>query len=340
MRRFRAFRAVGVVLGTVVLTGLGAACLPDAPYERFQLLDNTIQRDARWIYERTTFDTAPIDVAFLGPSRIGAAVDAPLLQKDLAALGVQANVVNLSTPEEGRNLNLVFAEELFASKHPKLVVIGVIEKPGRFGHPAYKYLAPAAMVANPGYVGNLSYASDLMYLPFRQMKLFAARLFPSLSGFDEMFDPSRYAGSNPPFANVLHLPDGRTIDRTTVVPAESLENAQAKRAVAEHPPILPRALADVEFGGDRHYIRAIAELAKQHGARMAFLFLPYFHGPRNIQEQALYTSFGPVIDAGFLADHAPWFSDVAHLNRDGATALTDWLAPYIKQELEGTTPAS
>ena len=340
MRRFRAFRAVGLVLGTVVGAAVCAACLPDAPYERFQLLDNTIQRDSRWIYERTNFDPAPIDVAFLGPSRVGAAVDAPLLQQDLAALGIKANVANLSTPEEGRNLNLVFAKELFASKHPKLVVIGVIEKPGRFGHPAFKYLAPAAMVANPGYFGNLSYLSDLMYLPFRQMKLFAAQLFPSLSGFDETFNPSRYAGSNPPFVSVVHLPDGRTVDRTTVVAADKLEDAQAKRSVAEHPPILPRALADVEFGGDRHYVRAIVDLAEQHGARVAFLFLPYFHGPLNIQERDLYASFGTVIDAGFLADHAPWFADVAHLNLDGATALTNWLAPQIKQQFEQAPPAS
>lgn len=340
MRRFRAARAVALILGTAVVAAVCAALLPDEPYQRFQLLDNTIQRDSRWIYERTRFDPTPIDVAFLGPSRIGAAINAPLLQTDLAGLGETANVVDLSTPEEGRNINLVFAEELFASKHPKLVVIGVIEKPGRFGHPAYKYLAPATMVADPGYVGNVNYLSDLMYLPFRQMKLFAARLCPSLFGLDERFDPTRYRGSNPPYASVLHLPDGRIVDRRTVAPAESLESAQAKRAVAEHPPILPRALADVEFGGDRHYIRAIAHLAQQHGTRVAFLFLPYFHGPRTIQEQDLYGSFGPILDAGFLADHPEWFSDVAHLNQDGAIALTNWLALQIKPLLEGSMPAS
>ena len=56
---------------------------------------------------------------------------------------------NFSLPDKGRDLNYVIARELFRTKSPKVLVIGVIEKPSRFGHPAFKYLAPSWLVADP-----------------------------------------------------------------------------------------------------------------------------------------------------------------------------------------------
>jgi hypothetical protein len=336
--KFHALRSVLAILGIASAAAVVAATLPDNAYQRFQLLDGTIQQDARWIYERTHFDPTPIDIAFLGPSRVGAGINAPLVQADLAALGNVEHVVNFSTPEEGRNVNLVFAQELFSTKHPKLIVIGVIEKPGRFGHPAYKYLAPAKLLANPGYVGNLSYFADLMYLPFRQLKLFGAKLFPSLSGLNDQFNPKSYEGADRPFLSILHLPDGRIIDRTKVVSAESLEHDVQARALAVHPPILPASLADVEFGEDRHYVREIVKLARASGTKVAFVSIPYFHGPQSIQEEGFYREFGPVINAGFLSEHSEWFSDLAHLNTAGATVLSNWLAPQINELMRDNAP--
>lgn len=338
MRRFPAFRAVGIILLTTVLAAVAAGFLPDRPYQRFEQLDGTEQSAARWIYERVHDDPTPIDIAFFGSSRVAASVDAPMLQAGLANLGVSAHVVNFATPEEGRNLNFVYASELFSAKRPKLIVLGVIEKPGRFGHPAYKYVAPASMLVDPAYVGNLTYLRDLMYLPFRQMRLFAARLLPGLSGLRDQFDPAQYAGSNPSFTSILHLPNGKVLDRTRVVPEAVLEDAHNLRAVADHPPILPQSLADVEFGGDRQYVRSIVHLAEAHGARVAFLFLPYYKGPDVPQEQALYASLGPVWNASFLATHPEWYSDLVHANRNGTTALTEWITPKIKALLDA--PAS
>ena len=79
------------------------------PYQRWQLLDGTIHANARWIYERIHFDPTPIDVVLLGPSRMGAGVNAPRLAKALDARGLPANVVNFSLPEAGRNMNWAVA---------------------------------------------------------------------------------------------------------------------------------------------------------------------------------------------------------------------------------------
>lgn len=252
---------------------------------------------------------------------------APQLEAALRANGIPAHVVNFSLPENGRDLNYVIARELFRTKSPKVLVIGVIEKPSRFGHPAFKYLAPSWLVADPSYFINLNYLSNLIYLPYRQMKLFLADLWPSLTGLTKTFDPATYLGSN------IDMRPAALVNRINPAPRDELISDVNKLEKGIHPPILPASLRDVEFGDERHFIREIAELAREKGTRVVFLSLPYYTGPDDIQEEPFYRQFGDVINASFLASHAELYADHAHLTPHGARVLTDWLVPYISQEL-------
>ena len=160
MRPLHAFRKTLAILGIGLATAVGLSLLPENSYQRWQLLEGTIHARTRWIYERIHFDPEPVDVVFIGPSRVEAGVDAPRISQALGARGLPANVVNFSLPEGGRNINLAIFAELLKTKQPKLLVIGVIEKPSRFGHPAYKYMAPREMLAKPGDLATNS-------MPFR-----------------------------------------------------------------------------------------------------------------------------------------------------------------------------
>ncbi len=220
-------------------------------------------------------------------------------------------------------------QELLATKHPRLVVIGVLEKPSRFGHPAYKYVAPAGDLADPAYLGNLNYLTNLIYLPYRAMRLALARLVPQAFDLPRGFDPARYLGSNDDTTVTFRAGDGTLVEREAVVSRAALLAGKARYERGVRPPLLGPALADVEFGDERTYIRRMAALARGHGVRLAFLFLPYYDGPTDLQERALYERFGPVLDAGFVRSHAAWYSDVAHLNHAGALVVTDWLAPQL-----------
>lgn len=325
MKRVDWLRGAAIFLLVAVLLGVGAACLPDNEYQRYETLENTIQKRMRWIYERTHYDPAPIDIAVLGPSRTGAAVNGPRFEADLKAAGRRERPVNFSLAENGRDLHWVLEQQLLAAKSPKLLVIGVIEKPGRYGHPAYKYIAPARAVVDPGYAANLSYPANLVYLPYRQLRLAWARLFPQASGLPARFDPARYAGSNPDFTVSFRAADDIAPPQPT---PEQLEAGRVRYERGVQPPLFPR-FADQEFGNERVYVRRMAEAARARGISVVFLFLPYFGGPNTIQERALYERYGPILDASFLATHPEWYSDVAHLNPLGAEALTDWLAPRL-----------
>ena len=328
------------VLGLALALAVGACLLPENAYQRWQLLDGTIHANARWIYERSEFDPTPIDVVFVGPSRTGAGVNAPRLSAALAARGLPSNVVNFSFPEAGRNINYAVVEQLLRHKTPKLLVLGVTEKPSRFGHSAFKFIAPRALIAAPGYGSDLNYLSDLVYLPYRQMRLFLEDIAPDLFGADKTFDPARYRGPSVDTTGSLTLPGGIHKEGDLPGSAHELARGVHKLEAGEHPPLLPARYADIEFGDERHYIRRIADLARAKGVKVVFLFLPYYTGPSELQEFDFYRSFGPVWNAGYVSPHAEWFADYGHLTRTGAENVTDWLTPLVAAQLTASTPAA
>ncbi len=197
MRRLHPLCTVLTVLGIALGSAVVACLLPERPYERWQLLDGTMHERVRWIYERVHFDPRPIDVVVVGPSRIARAIDPLQLQDMLSTPGHPVNVVNFALAQGGRDVNDVIVEETLSKKTPKLIVIGVIEKPSRYGHPAYKYVSPRSLLADPGYLGNLDYAENVLYLPFRQMRLAISYVAPQLMGLTDHFDPTRYVPDPP-----------------------------------------------------------------------------------------------------------------------------------------------
>lgn len=321
---------LAIALGFAVIASL----LPENAYQRWQLLDGTIHARARWIYERLHDDPTPIDVAFVGPSRVEAGVSAPRLAAKLAERGLPANVVNFSLPETGRNINALVVDEMLSTKRPRLLVIGVIEKPSRFGHSAFKYIAPRKMLVDPGYFGNINYLSDLIYVPFRSMKLFAADLFPKAMGLDKEFNPNTYRGSVVETTGDVRLPDGQIKNGSQPASLAELHRGVTKLERGTNPPILGPKFADVEFGDERYFIRHIAAAAQRHGVKVVFLALPYYTGPSTLQEADLYSRYGKIWNAGFLSTHPELYSDYAHVDTRGAEVLTDWLVEPVAAELE------
>ena len=323
-----------IILAVAFACAVITVLLPTNAYQRWQLLDTSIHKNARWFYERVHFDPTPIDVMFVGPSRVGAGINAVRLGDELAARGLPANVVNFALPESGRNLNAVIVREAFEKKRPKLIVIGISEQPGRFGHSAFKYIAPSSAIIDPGYFGDLNYFSDLIYLPYRQLQLFIANLAPGIMGLTKQFDRSTYAGSAVPTTRMLVLPDGSFVDGDKIGEPAEVERGVHKLVSGTKPRLMPERLAELEFGDERHYIRDIAAMAREHGAQVAFVVLPYYSSPSRVMDEGFYKQFGPVWNAGFVARDINLYHDYAHLTSTGAHAVTDWLAPRVADVLE------
>ncbi len=333
MRVINWSRSLVAMLGVALLTAIAACCLPDNPYQRWQLIEGTLYDNARWSYERSHFDPAPVDVAIFGPSRARLGLSAPRMEATLASLGKPARVANMAVIEDGRNVQWAIANELFKTKKPRVIVLAINEDIHRWGHPAFKYVAPAAAVALPPapFLHNSLY--DIAYLPYRQMRLFAASLFPDAFGLRTQFDPAHYAASRIDDSVSHRQEDGKWVEMGVEVPAEMLR-AQGERILGNRGgSLVPDALTRITDADDHVYVTRIAELAAAHGCKVVFVHIPRFESARTITDRAFYERLGPIQDNGDLATQDRLFQGWAHLNRNGALLVSDRLAAAVAKLL-------
>ncbi len=319
-----------LVLAVLAVAALLVA-LPHPPYLRYQALSQTIHNRVQWSYERIHFDPTPIDIAVIGNSRMGAGVNAPALSAALSErFGRPVHLVNLSTPQEGRNLHWVMAEELIEARpEVSLILMSVIEQAPRDGHPAFRDLAPAHDVLTAPWVINREAPGDLAFLPYRQLSLFLRSLAPERFGMRAAFDPTTYKGPDDDTTVTFRLPDGTVIDRDTIPPEPDLRRAGEARMAGIRPPFLPTSLARYEFAVERQYTERIAAAAAARGIGLGFIYLPVYTNDGPIDDRAYYEDLGFILDGTSFSAKAAWFSDYGHLNTAGARKIVPWLTEGI-----------
>lgn len=318
-----------LILGVSSTAAIFACFLPDNPYQRWQLVENTIYSNATWSYERIHFDARAIDIAIIGPSRTQHGLSAPAIESRLAALKQPLNVANFSVLAQGRNLQWAIAEELFKNKTPRLLVLSVAETPYPWGHPGFRYVAPksAILTARALFLHNAK--DDVPYLPFRQMMLFAASVMPISSDLRSKFDPVIYAAKPDDYSVNRVLADGRRMDMGRDVAASELRAQRRQFAATQHLSHWPNWIGRVIDDDDHFYVDAITHLAAEHGTRVLFIFLPEFEGATTIADRAFYAARGSIVDVGDLAQNHHLFMDFAHLNHRGALIASDRVAAAI-----------
>jgi hypothetical protein len=324
----KALRTICAALCLALLLDIGVCLLPENSYQRWRLLDGTIYGGLRWTYERIHFDPRPVDVAIVGPSRTQLGLSAAMIEERLRSDGKPANVANFSLEASGRNLNWAIVDELYKSKAPKVIVIGIDSTPFPYGHPAFKYIAPAGAIAFPPQPLLHDYLYDLAYLPSRKMKLLGAHFFPDLFGGKE-FDPEVYRKTRTDYSSSFTA-EGKLVDMDREIPRATLL-AQAP------PPTKPSLFSRVltwccNDGDDRVYIREIAREAKAHGTQLMFVRLPAFNEAQDISDRKFLEQYGPVLDNADLAQQDKLYENWSHLNHAGAVIASDRLANSITQQ--------
>jgi hypothetical protein len=332
----------------VLLAGCAALCvlsvlLPHDRYIRFQHFDQSDLFRLRWDYERIHFDPTPIDVAIIGSSRVEAALSGPQLAASLSQkLGRPIHVANLAVPYEGRNLHYEVAKELLTS-HPetKLILVSVVEK-ADLSHPAFRYIADVSEVLHAPVWINHYYVIDAAFLPYRQMSLFVQSLFPSWFGESSTFRAD-YLGTNFDSTQTFRIPGGRLIDRYFVASPEKL----AKDAVvmksglgnADGHWVQPSAWYALNSPLEPEYTARLAALAKEHGARVVFVHLPFYSSVPGQYDHAAYERLGPLLDAQQFGDNPHSYADVGHFNRYGIDKVSPWLDEAIEPYLDCLHPS-
>ncbi len=333
MKRLNWIGRLAAIGGVALAAAVGAAALPDNPYQRWQLIENTLYANATWSYERIHFDPAPIDVAIIGSSRAQLGISASAVAARLTALGHPLHVANLAVVEDGRNIEWAITNELFRAKRPQVIVVAVGDVIHLWGHPGFKYVAPAAAIAAPRALVLHNAKEDLPYLPYRQLMLAGAALAPGWFGLRDRFDPARFAAKPDDYTVTRVLADGKRIDMDREVAAPDLRAERAAFAATRSQSHIPEWIGRVTDADDHVYVDAIARLAAVHGTRIIFLFLPEFEGARTIADRAFYAARGTILDAGDLASDPRLFQSFAHLNHRGAVIASDRVAAAVAATL-------
>jgi len=319
--------SLAVALGLCVLVSF----VPDNPYQRWQLAPRPLFQTVPWIYERIHFDPRPIDVVVVGPSKTFNGVNMAEVERRLAERARTVSVANFSLPAEGRNVNWAILEETFKAKSPKVIVIGVDALSVEYGHPAFKDIASAEAIAVPPAFLLHDYFYDLVHLPARQVALLFARFFPGLAGLRDAFDPAIYARTKSDFSEGRYVLEGKTIDMDAEVPADVLlrrplsDPAQATTATTR---LLMRCCNE---GDERVYLKQIVELARAHGARLIFAFMPDYDDTRPVAARAFLSQYGEILDNGDLSRNSALYYNRQHMNHAGAVIVSDRLAALIAE---------
>jgi len=320
-----------LIAATFAACFAAAVSLPHDPYIRYQAMKGTIFERAKWIYERSHFDDAPIDILFIGSSRTARGVISPEIEANLAERGFDKKVANFSLPASGLDIRLALAREAMENREIEYLVISLVEQFPRDGHQAFADLATAGDVLKSPLLVNRNLPENLARLPVRQIQLSFASILPEAFGYQDTFDPAAYAGTtiDPRIFN-----PGNPNRLQTSADIEALEKESAFRRRDLTRPILPENMAWIEFGVPRTYIQRLADLAEDNGTKLIFLYLPFYGGFSEPFEKEWIEQFGPVLSGTFLIGDPENYNDVAHVSEHGANLVGTWLSNELVQILE------
>lgn len=318
------FAATALVLFAMI------SFIPDNPYVRYQMLNGTIYDGLKWDYERIEFDATPIDVAILGNSRSGAAIDGPLLESLINQNGGTNHVANFSVPANGLDVQYSLAKRLLEKKSPRIILISLADQLPRDGHQAFADVAQPTDLFRAPLLINRSFVRDIVYLPMRQLRCWYWSAFPEAGGYSKEWNQDTYLGSNP---DTRKTATGTARENEVEVDVAELEMDSIKRRSELARPRLPTSMHGVEFGVSEHYIDAIIKLASTKKAQVYFLYLPIYNGFDEPLDDAQLAKKTEILKASFLKSDPKNYVDCAHVSAVGSQLATEWLAKELTAKL-------
>ncbi|HEX2900908.1 MAG TPA: hypothetical protein VHS96_14400, partial [Bacteroidia bacterium] len=318
MRKFlRNILLFGLPFG--VLLGWLLASSPGRAYSY-----NMIQKDCRtggWMFRRLHESPAPVDVAFVGTSKTMCDINDSLLQHRLRTEhGREMQVANFGVCRLGENLHWLLARDLFAQKHPRYLVVEVSTEMATNSHFHFPYLAASKDVLGAPLWANSDYLSDLTQLCWNRLVYQREHLL----GIDRKFEDYL----NDSLHSFMVVANDIVADSAEMARVKTRRQKNLSQALPSGP---ARWVYDAAVRPAKHYFRSMADLCRQNGAGIIFLYLPEYGTPtRSPQELAFFQEMGPVwIPPDSIFGNPSLHMDHSHLNMHGARKLSDWLTANL-----------
>lgn len=307
MKRFILKITVFAAISLALLSSLFV--LPMDKNVNFSFIKGDCSERGEWIWQKIQL-AENANFIFLGSSHTIHALDERVFQDSFFRKnGLRKIALNFGYCRFGNNLPYLFLKEFLKThRPPEVVVCEIRESEDRFSHPMFGYLADSDDLLANSTVPHPRVFSDWWHAVQVRLENFKVRagivLPPEVSDFEDQFGYGKTSAVADP--NFL-----AEIERKIVAAAR------------------PRPLRIPNF--PKFWLEKTAELARQHGIRLVFLYLPQFGTPPPDAAEPYFQSFpGEVFfpPQTIFSTPANW-SDESHLNDRGASELSKWLAGVL-----------
>jgi hypothetical protein len=277
---------------------------------KFILLKEDCSWHGIWFFDRLHHNPAPADVLFFGSSHTINGIMDERIEKKLNEPSLQ--VVNFGYCRYGMNIYFVLLKEILKTKKPRSLYLEVREDENRYSHPVFPYIADAKDIFLSTPFFNRDLVRDYFDSYLYRLKLLKAQYFRQDSLVPFRTDAFGYMGSADTAARSI----------------------MAKARVDQQKPVIPLSSAGRFFymTYPRFYLEKLAALCRENNIRLHFLYIPqYGSGAKEPLEMATYRKYGEVFfpPRDIFEDPDNW-ADENHLNRAGASKLSDWVACLIR----------
>jgi len=306
----KAWVKIGLVLLPVILVYM---LFPVDKRSRYLGLKDDCFNHGIWIYDRIHLNNKPVDVAFIGSSHTVNGINDRLIEDSLKSKDL--SIVNLGYCRLGRNLSYAIIKELLKTKHPKMVVIEVMEDEDRYSHPVFPYIAETKDVFAPTLLFNRDIEADMQEAILYKLTMIQQEFFSPVAKVPVSLENFGFACS-PDTASAASLLE--------VEKRQSFKKAE-----------LSTTERNFHMKYPRYYIREIGELCKNEKIKLCFLYLPGYgsHSPLP-RENETYLKYGEVLcpPSSITKPKCNW-KDEEHLNQTGAAALSKWVSGELAIKL-------
>lgn len=270
-----------------------------------------------FVYHRIFENPNPIDVAFLGTSHSGCAIDGKMLEDSIPVV----HFANLAYCQPGENIEFVVLKDLLTKHRPKHIFYEVRLVRDFTTHRDFGTIADLSDVIKAPVIHNQYYLKDLFKNYRVRYIYFQDKLMNVL--------PDEYASDAFGDHNLLY-DVGKVID-----PERAAKHLEYQRS--RLPKLSDDMSGEWKMQFPNHYILKVIELARENDIELTFLYIPAFGMvSENPSDLNFLKEYGEVVipPASLFRNQELWM-DVEHFNRNGATEFTSWLIETysIKKEM-------
>jgi hypothetical protein len=338
--------ALAVILLSPILTTFVVS-----PETRYLVMSKRVG-PSDWHANQILKGTEPLDILFLGNSRMTSAIDHDVLRNEVHTSGAPLKSETIGANFNGYDLVYTFLTDFFAHRHARLVVINYPDFPQIDNNPGEKYIRRLGQ-PDPGLdIKSLG----LAVTNYAEMALIGPRLTLASvirpgpltrQGYRTMEDFPDFEQTRGSYAPDEGYQESRGSPRAAFVRYDSPDKPDPAMMIESGAPLPPgvaltdRMLTPIESA----YLPAIKTLCEKNGAALVLMMLPMADSkePMKISSQVLALGI-PIIAASpqSMFGNIPTeqkkynYSTYIHFNSNGARRSAEVFGPTLQALLQKT----